>query len=211
VVYFDGLDVTKEIQYVRGVPDLIKRGISVLVMDGPGTGEAIRFRGQYLRHDYEVAGSACVDWLEKRDDVDAKKIGVVAISLGGYYAPRMASMEPRFAACIAWGRDLGLPRDLEKTHRGEIQDLAVGTGPPHHLDPRRRYAGRSAEKTRTVQTRRRGAKDEMPVPHCSWRRRRAGAAGRRTRRSTTPQARRTRRCACSPPKKAARSIASATT
>jgi dipeptidyl aminopeptidase/acylaminoacyl peptidase len=103
VVYFDGLDVTKEIQYVRGVPDLIKRGISVLVMDGPGTGEAIRFRGQYLRHDYEVAGSACVDWLEKRDDVDAKKIGVVAISLGGYYAPRMASMEPRFAACIAWG------------------------------------------------------------------------------------------------------------
>ena len=45
VVFFDGLDVTKEIQYVRGVPDLIKRGISVLVMDGPGTGEAIRFRG----------------------------------------------------------------------------------------------------------------------------------------------------------------------
>ena len=103
VVFFDGLDVTKEIQYMRGVPDLIKRGISVLVMDGPGTGEAIRFRNHYLRHDYEVAGSACIDYLEKRDDVDAKKIGVVAISLGGYYAPRMASMEPRFAACIAWG------------------------------------------------------------------------------------------------------------
>lgn len=103
VVFFDGLDVTKEIQFTRGVPDLIKRGISVLVMDGPGTGEAIRFRGHHLRHDYEVAGSACVDYLEKRDDVDAKRIGVVAISLGGYYAPRMASMEPRFAACVAWG------------------------------------------------------------------------------------------------------------
>jgi dipeptidyl aminopeptidase/acylaminoacyl peptidase len=103
VVFFDGLDVTKEIQFMRGVPDLIKRGISVLVMDGPGTGEAIRFRGQYLRHDYETAGSACIDYLEKRDDVDSKKIGVVAISLGGYYAPRCASMEPRFAACVAWG------------------------------------------------------------------------------------------------------------
>ena len=103
VVYFDGLDVTKEIQYMRGVPDLIKRGISVLIMDGPGTGEAIRFRGHYLRHDYEVAGSACIDWLEARDDVDPKKIGVVAISLGGYYAPRMAAMDSRFAACIAWG------------------------------------------------------------------------------------------------------------
>jgi dienelactone hydrolase len=103
VVFFDGLDVTKEIQFTRGVPDLIKRGISVLIMDGPGTGEAIRFRGHYLRHDYEAAGSACIDYLEKREDVDPKKIGVVAISLGGYYAPRCASMEPRFAACIAWG------------------------------------------------------------------------------------------------------------
>lgn len=103
VVFFDGLDVTKETQYMRGVTDLIKRGISCLVMDGPGTGEAIRFRGLYLRHDYEVAGSACIDYLESRGDVDPKKIGVVAISLGGYYAPRMAAMEPRFAACVAWG------------------------------------------------------------------------------------------------------------
>jgi dienelactone hydrolase len=103
VVFFDGLDVTKEIQFIRGVPDLVKRGISCLVMDGPGTGEAIRFRGYHLRHDYEAAGSACIDYLEKRGDVDPKKIGVVAISLGGYYAPRCAAMEPRFAACIAWG------------------------------------------------------------------------------------------------------------
>ena len=103
VVYFDGLDVTKEIQFMRGVPELIKRGISCLIMDGPGTGEAIRFRGMVLRHDYEKAGSACMDWLETRADVDAKRVGVVAISLGGYYSPRMASLEPRFAACIAWG------------------------------------------------------------------------------------------------------------
>jgi dienelactone hydrolase len=103
VVFFDGLDVTKEIQYVAGVPDLVKRGISVLVMDGPGTGEAIRFRGMVLRHDYEKAGSACIDFLERRSDVDAKKIGIVAISLGGYYAPRCASLDHRFAACIAWG------------------------------------------------------------------------------------------------------------
>jgi dienelactone hydrolase len=102
-VFFDGLDVTKEIQFLAGVPDLIRRGISVLVMDGPGTGEAIRFRAMPLRHDYEVAGSACIDYLEKRTDVDAEKIGIVAISLGGYYAPRCASLEPRFAACIAWG------------------------------------------------------------------------------------------------------------
>ncbi len=103
VVFFDGLDVTKEILFVMGTPELIKRGISVLLMDGPGTGEAIRFRNMVLRHDYDRAGSACIDYLETRPDVDAKKIGVVAVSLGGYYAPRCASLEPRFAACIAWG------------------------------------------------------------------------------------------------------------
>jgi dienelactone hydrolase len=103
VVYFDGLDITKEIQFMRGVPDLVRRGISVLIADGPGTGEAIRFRGLHLRHDYEVAGGACLDWLETRPDVDPDRIGIVAISLGGYYAPRCASMDRRFAACIAWG------------------------------------------------------------------------------------------------------------
>ena len=34
---------------------------------------------------------------------DPKKIAVVANSLGGYYAPRCAARDPRFAACVAWG------------------------------------------------------------------------------------------------------------
>jgi dipeptidyl aminopeptidase/acylaminoacyl peptidase len=103
VVFFDGLDITKELQYLRGVPDLVRRGMACLIVDGPGTGEAIRFRDHYLRHDYEVAGSAAVDYLTGRPDVDPQRIGVMAVSLGGYYAPRCASLEPRFQACIAWG------------------------------------------------------------------------------------------------------------
>lgn len=131
VVFFDGLDVTKEIQYMRGVPDLVKRGISCLVMDGPGTGEAIRFRGHYLRHDYEVAGSACVDFLEKRGDVDPKKIGIVAISLGGYYAPRCAAMEPRYAACIAWGAQWDYYATWKKRIEASFKtSLSV---PGHHI------------------------------------------------------------------------------
>ena len=130
-VFFDGLDVTKEIQFVRGVPDLIKRGISCLVMDGPGTGEAIRFRGFKLRHDYEVAGSACINYLEKRDDVDPKKIGIVAISLGGYYAPRCAAMEPRFAACIAWGAQWDYHDTWKK--RIEASFKTALSVPGHHI------------------------------------------------------------------------------
>ena len=131
VIFFDGLDVTKEIQYLAGVPDLIKRGISVLVMDGPGTGEAIRFRGLVLRHDYEKAGSACIDFLERRPDVDPGRIGVVAISLGGYYAPRCAALERRFAACIAWGAIWDYHAVWKR--RIEAQFKASLSVPGHHI------------------------------------------------------------------------------
>ena len=103
VVFFDGLDVTKEIQYFRGVPEFTKRGMACLILDGPGNGESIRFRGMPARHDSEVAGSAAIDYLEKRGDVDKDRIGVMGISLGGYFAPRAAAFEKRFKACVAWG------------------------------------------------------------------------------------------------------------
>lgn len=103
MMFFDGLDVTKEIQYLKGVADLAARGIACLIVDGPGNGEAIRFRGLYLRHDTEHYATPAYEYLAARPEVDAKRIGVMAISLGGYYAPRAAALERRFACCIAWG------------------------------------------------------------------------------------------------------------
>ena len=49
-----------------------------------------------------VAGAA-VDWLASRADVDPARIGIVGWSLGGYYAPRAAAFEKRFALVVAWG------------------------------------------------------------------------------------------------------------
>ena len=103
LVFFDGLDITKEMQYFRGVPELIKRGLAVLIVDIPGTGEAIRFRGMAARYDTNVAGTAAVNYLETRRDVDKNRLAVMGISLGGYYAPRAAAFEPRFKACVSWG------------------------------------------------------------------------------------------------------------
>ena len=103
MVFFDGLDVTKEIQYLKGVADLVARGIACLIVDGPGNGESIRFRDLYLRYDTEHYATPVFEWLAARPEIDPKRIGVMAISLGGYYAPRAAAMEPRFACCIAWG------------------------------------------------------------------------------------------------------------
>jgi dipeptidyl aminopeptidase/acylaminoacyl peptidase len=103
VVFFDGLDITKELQYFRGVPELAKRGIACLILDIPGTGESIRFRGMPARFDSNAAGTAAANYLESRADVDRGRLAVMGISLGGYYAPRAAAFEPRFKACVSWG------------------------------------------------------------------------------------------------------------
>ncbi len=103
VVRFGGFDTQKEMQYLRGTPDLVRRGFSVLLVDGPGQGESIRFRGMHLRPDFDVAGSAALDYLETRADIDMNRVGIMAMSLGGYYAPRCAAMDKRYQACLAWG------------------------------------------------------------------------------------------------------------
>jgi dipeptidyl aminopeptidase/acylaminoacyl peptidase len=103
LVFFDGLDITKELQYFRGVPELAKRGIACLIVDIPGTGESIRFRGMPARFDSNAAGTAAVNYLQTRSDVDRDRLAVMGISLGGYYAPRAVAFEPRFKACVSWG------------------------------------------------------------------------------------------------------------
>jgi dienelactone hydrolase len=103
VVFFNGFDGNKELNWFLGIEELFRRGISVLSVDSPGVGEAIRFRGIPLRHDYEAAGSAALDHLLTRPGVDPDRIAIMALSLGGYYATRSASMDARFRACVAWG------------------------------------------------------------------------------------------------------------
>jgi dipeptidyl aminopeptidase/acylaminoacyl peptidase len=125
MVFFDGLDITKEIQYFKGVADLAARGIACLIVDGPGNGESIRFRGLYLRHDTEDYATPAFDYLAARPEVDAKRIGVMAISLGGYYAPRAAAYEPRFACCLAWGAQW----DYQKIWRERFERLARADTP----------------------------------------------------------------------------------
>jgi alpha-beta hydrolase superfamily lysophospholipase len=103
VIFYNGFDVTKELLWGIIRTTFAVRGIACLIIDGPGTGEPLRLRGVASRYDYEVPTSAIVDHLERRDDVDPTRIGLLGISLGGYYAPRGAAFEPRIAAVAAWG------------------------------------------------------------------------------------------------------------
>jgi dienelactone hydrolase len=98
VIMCMGLDSAKEeMDSNEGV--FLARGMATLTFDGPGQGE-----GEYdfaIRGDYEAVVRAVVDFLETRSDVDAGRLGLWGVSLGGYYAPRAAAYEKRVKACIA--------------------------------------------------------------------------------------------------------------
>jgi 2,6-dihydroxypseudooxynicotine hydrolase len=98
VVMCMGLDSAKE-EMDSNEAVFLARGMATLVFDGPGQGE-----GEYdfaIRGDYEAPVRAVVDYVETHPDLDAARIGLWGVSLGGYYAPRAAAYEKRVKACIA--------------------------------------------------------------------------------------------------------------
>ncbi len=104
VVFCNGLDSNKELLYWTRLPEeLARRGISTLCVDQPGTGEALRLQGLPVDPHSESWASKAVDWLETQDNVDASKLGMTGISLGGHFAPRAVAYEPRFASGAVWG------------------------------------------------------------------------------------------------------------
>ncbi len=101
IILVPGSESTKE-EFFYWEENFLKRGMATLSMEGPGQGET----GYVvpMRHDYEVAINTMIDFLEGRDDgVDLKRLGLVGVSLGGYYAPRAAAFEPRVKAVSAIG------------------------------------------------------------------------------------------------------------
>ncbi len=103
MVYVNGLDSTKEMLVWSFLGDeLARRGVNTLHIDQPGTGEALRLHGLTATPACEW-GTAVFEAVSHRSDVDADRIGICGISLGGYYAPRALLSEPRFVLGAVWG------------------------------------------------------------------------------------------------------------
>jgi len=97
VILVPGLDSVKEELHIYG-EDFLKRGMAVLAIDGPGQGE-MEF-DHATRFDYEVPIKHAIDYLESRPDVDASRVGLMGVSLGGYYVVRATAFEQRVKATI---------------------------------------------------------------------------------------------------------------
>lgn len=128
LIQVNGLDSTKEMKYRVGLPAwLAKRGVASLIVDQPGTGEALRLQNLNARFDSEHWASVVVDWLEQRSDIDTKRIGMEGVSLGGYFCPRAVAFEPRLALGVCWGANHDW-RDVQKRRLEKEGDFPV----PHY-------------------------------------------------------------------------------
>lgn len=103
MIFFQGLDWIKEFYFLQMAEAFTARGIACLFVDQPGAGGALRIHGMVAETETEHAAGACIDILESMPLIDPSRIGIHAISLGGYYAPRAAAFEKRLACVIAWG------------------------------------------------------------------------------------------------------------
>ena len=111
VTLVPGLDSTKE-EFGATETFFLDRGMATLSIDGPGQGES----------EYELAavadwgevGQAVLAFISSRQELDSERVGVWGISLGGYYAPRIAATNPGFKACVALSGPFDLASSYEK-------------------------------------------------------------------------------------------------
>jgi 2,6-dihydroxypseudooxynicotine hydrolase len=100
VLLIAGLDSTKE-EFFTAENTFLARGMATFSLDGPGQGEAAR--DLKIRPDFEAPVAAVLDVLCKRPDLDGNRVGLLGVSLGGYYGARAAAFEPRIRAVVVSG------------------------------------------------------------------------------------------------------------
>lgn len=102
VLIHNGFDGTAEEVHSMGALAGQERGYNVVAFEGPGQGQVIRELGLPFRPDWEHVVGPVIDAVAARPDVDATRIALVGISMGGVLAPRAAAHETRIAALVAW-------------------------------------------------------------------------------------------------------------
>jgi esterase FrsA len=99
VMHWGGIDNWKEERHTFA-ERFVKEGWACFVLDSPGTGECPMLAGPDA-HEVHVAA---LDYLTKRHEIDSNRIAVVGASFGGYWATKLAHIEPRrLRAVVNWG------------------------------------------------------------------------------------------------------------
>ncbi len=98
VVCVPGMDSFKEMSVAMYGDRHLARGIAVLALDGPGQYEAPVLDVYFSMEGWRVTGTACIEWLRRRTEIDPERIGMTGTSFGSLFSTIAAAEEPRLRA-----------------------------------------------------------------------------------------------------------------
>ena len=99
VVMWGGVDAWKE-QMTAACNAFLAAGVATIAMDNAGTGES-PVKGV---QDAERQFLPVFEWASRQSDLDGAKVGILGRSFGGYWATKLAHLQPeRIAAAVNWG------------------------------------------------------------------------------------------------------------
>lgn len=101
IVVIPGYDSTMEESYFSIAAAAIERGFSCLTYEGPGQGSIILEQGLPFIPEWEKPNSAVLEEFFKRYP-RPRRIVLIGISLGGYFAPRAAAFDGRIDGVVAF-------------------------------------------------------------------------------------------------------------
>jgi dienelactone hydrolase len=98
VVSLPGMDSFKEMGVALNGDRWLSRGLAVLALDGPGQYESPVLDIYVSMAAWMATGTAAVDWLAARPEVDPGRIGLAGNSFGSFFGTIAAAHEPRLSA-----------------------------------------------------------------------------------------------------------------
>jgi dienelactone hydrolase len=98
VVSIPGMDSFKEMGVALYGDRWLSRGLAVLAVDGPGQYESPVLEIYFSMGAWLATGTALVDWLLTRPEIDPGRIGVSGNSFGSFFGTLAAADEPRIRA-----------------------------------------------------------------------------------------------------------------
>jgi esterase FrsA len=114
VLAWGGIDTWKEESHARLGGLLRSRGLAVVLVDIPGTGESPVLASVDAERQY----TPVFEYLAERSDIDGARCAVVGASFGGYWAMKLAyTHRDHVAAAVNWGGGVHITFTPEWQHR----------------------------------------------------------------------------------------------
>lgn len=102
LLIISGYDGTLEETWLAYGRAAMERGYHLMLFTGPGQMDTLRFyAGITFVPAFERIGRVALDHVLARADVDPRRVALMGISFGGYFATRIAAHEPRVRALVA--------------------------------------------------------------------------------------------------------------